>query len=302
MGRVGASRLGSVPAEQTAGIEGDGMPEVTELDLALSSGTVRAARVGPADAPLVLCVHGLSANRHAFDYIVERIARDDRQVVAIDLRGRGRSEVTPAGSYGLPAHARDALEVATLLGAERFDYVGWSLGALIGLTAAGLAADRLRSLTMIDHCGTVDVAAYAAVRAGLNRLDAVVDDPADYVAAVRAGGVVTPWNEYWERVYRYELGPLGERFAPVTNKAACAEDLDHASGGDVVSNWAKVTMPALLLRATVPFGGGLVVSEGDAVAFRGAAPGLRVVEVERNHFGVMTDDGVVAAIADLLGG
>lgn len=278
------------------------MPSVTELDLALSSGTVHAARVGPEDAPLVLCVHGLSANLHSFDYIVERIARDDRQVVAVDLRGRGRSQTTPPGSYGLAAHAHDALEVATQLGAERFDYVGWSLGALIGLTAAGLAADRLRGLAMIDHCGTVDVAAYAAVRAGLNRLDAVVDNPADYVAAVRAGGVVAPWNEYWDRVYRYELGPLGERFAPTTNKAACLEDLEHAAGGDVVSNWAKITMPALLLRATVPFGGGLVVSEADAVAFRGAAPGLRVVEIERNHFGIMTDEGAATAVAELLGG
>jgi pimeloyl-ACP methyl ester carboxylesterase len=276
------------------------MPEVTELDLTLSSGTVHAQRFGPVGAPLVLCVHGLSANMHAFDYLVERFAGSDRQVVAIDLRGRGRSEITPPGSYGLTAHARDALEVAEQLGAERFDYVGWSLGALIGITAAGIAAERLRSLTMIDHCGTVDTAAYAAVRNGLNRLDAVVDDPADYLAAVRGGGVVTPWNEYWERVYRYELGERDQRFSPVTSKAACQEDLEFASTGEVTGGWAKVTMPALLLRATVPFGGGLIVSEADAVAFQRAAPGLRVIEVDRNHFGIMTDDGAATAIRELL--
>jgi len=276
------------------------MPEFAELDLSLSSGTVHAQRSGPVGAPLVLCVHGLSANMHAFDYLIERFAGSDRQVVAIDLRGRGRSEITPPGSYGLTAHARDALEVAEQLGAERFDYVGWSLGALIGITAAGIAAERLRSLTMIDHCGTVDTAAYAAVRNGLNRLDAVVDDPADYLAAVRGGGVVTPWNEYWERVYRYELGERGQRFSPVTSKAACQEDLEFASTGEVTGGWAKVTMPALLLRATVPFAGGLVVSEADAVAFQRAAPGLRVIEVDRNHFGIMTDDGAATAIRELL--
>jgi pimeloyl-ACP methyl ester carboxylesterase len=276
------------------------MPEFTELDLRLSSGTVHAQRSGPVGAPLVLCVHGLSANMHAFDYLVERFAGSDRQVVAIDLRGRGRSEITPPGSYGLAAHARDALEVAEQLGAERFDYVGWSLGALVGITAAGIAAERLRSLTMIDHCGTVDAAAYAAVRTGLNRLDAVVDDPADYLAAVRGGGVVTPWNEYWERVYRYELGERDQRFSPVTNKAACQEDLEYASTGEVTAAWAKVTMPALLLRATVPFGGALVVSEADAVAFQRAAPGLRVIEVDRNHLGIMTDDGAATAIRELL--
>src|SRR5882762_6307934 len=107
------------------------MPELTEFDLMLRSGRVHAQRFGPADAPLVLCVHGLSGNMHAFDYLAERIVRADRQVVAFDLRGRGRSEITPPGSYGLAAHARDALEVADQLGAERFDYVGWSLGALI---------------------------------------------------------------------------------------------------------------------------------------------------------------------------
>jgi pimeloyl-ACP methyl ester carboxylesterase len=110
-------------------------------------------------------VHGLSANMHAFDYLAERLAGEDRQLVAFDLRGRGRSETTPSGSYGLAAHARDALEMADRFGAERFDFVGWSLGALIGLTAAGMAGERLRTLTLIDHCGTVDPTAYAVVRA-----------------------------------------------------------------------------------------------------------------------------------------
>jgi len=278
------------------------MPESTELDLKLASGTVHAHRWGPTDAPLALCVHGLSANLHAFDYLAERIASPGRQLVALDLRGRGRSEITAPGTYGLTAHAQDALDAATLLGAERFDYVGWSLGALIGITAAGLASERLRSLTMIDHVGTVDPAAYSAVRAGLNRLDAVVDDPADYLAAIRGAGVVTPWNEYWDRIYRYELGERADgRYSPVTDKAACTEDLDLASTGEVTGAWAKITMPALLLRATVPFGGdALVVSEADALALQRAAPGVRVIDVDRNHFGIMTDDGVVAATGGLL--
>jgi len=283
-------------------MEGTDMPESTELDLKLASGTVHARRWGPTDAPLALCVHGLSANLHAFDYLAERIAGPSRQLVALDLRGRGRSEITAPGTYGLTAHAQDALEAATLLGAERFDHVGWSMGALIGITAAGLAGERLRSLTMIDHVGTVDPAGYAAVRAGLNRLDAVVDDPADYLAAIRGAGVVTPWNEYWDRIYRYELGERADgRFAPVTDKAACLEDLDYCATGEVTSSWAKITMPAVLLRATFEFGGGLIVSEADAAALHRAAPGVRVLDVKRNHFGIITDDGVVAAVGELLG-
>jgi pimeloyl-ACP methyl ester carboxylesterase len=271
-----------------------------EFDIPLSSATLHAARWGAPTAPLTLCVHGVSANLHAFDYLAERLAGPSRQVVAIDLRGRGHSDITPPGTYGLAAHAEDVLEAATALGADRFDYVGWSLGALIGITAAGVAAERLRTLTLIDHCGGEDPAAYAAVRQGLDRLDAVVDRPEDYVGRIRDAGMVTPWNEYWTRFYTYELGPLGERFTPRTDKAACLEDLDF-DRDRVRDNWPKITMPALLIRATVPFGGADVVSVADRDALRATASDLRVTEVASNHIGVMTDPGTATAIAGLLG-
>jgi pimeloyl-ACP methyl ester carboxylesterase len=271
-----------------------------EFDLTLSGGMLHAGRWGTPGAPLTLCVHGLSANLHAFDFLAERLAGPYRQVVAIDLRGRGRSEITPPGTYGLAAHAEDVLEVATALGADRFDYVGWSLGALIGITAAGIAAERLRTLTLIDHCGREDPAAYAAVRQGLDRLDAVVDRPDEYVGRIRDAGVVTPWNEYWTRIYTYELGPLGARFTPRTNKAACLEDLDAPDRDRVRDSWPKITMPALLVRATVPLNGSDVVPVADRDALRATASDLRVVELPSNHFGVMTDPGTATAVAALL--
>jgi pimeloyl-ACP methyl ester carboxylesterase len=48
----------------------------------------------------VVCVPGLSANLCGFDRLAERLAGEALQLVAIDLRGRGRSEVTGPGSYG----------------------------------------------------------------------------------------------------------------------------------------------------------------------------------------------------------
>lgn len=271
-----------------------------EFDIPLSRGTVHAARWGAPDAPLTFCVHGLSANLHAFDFLAERLAGPDRQVVAIDLRGRGRSDVTPPGTYGLAAHAEDVLEAATALGADRFDYVGWSLGALIGITATGVAAERLRTLTLIDHCGREEPSANAAVRKGLDRLDAVVDRPEDYVSRIRDAGFVSPWSEYWTRIYTYELTPIGERFTPRTDKAACLEDLDRPDRAEVRDNWPKITMPALLVRATVPLNGADVVPVADRDALRAAAADLRVVELATNHFGVMTHPGTVSAVAALL--
>lgn len=50
---------------------------------------------------------GLSANLCGFDRLAERLAGDTLHLVAIDLRGRGRSEVTGAGTYGWCNQARD---------------------------------------------------------------------------------------------------------------------------------------------------------------------------------------------------
>jgi pimeloyl-ACP methyl ester carboxylesterase len=64
-------------------------------------------------------VPGLSANLCGFDRLAERLAGDTRQLVAIDLRGRGRSEVTGAGTYGWRNHARDVLGIAGAVGHRR---------------------------------------------------------------------------------------------------------------------------------------------------------------------------------------
>lgn len=77
-----------------------------EFDLDLTSGRVHAQRFGEPEAPLVLAVHGLSANMHGFDYLARRLVADcECQVVAVDLRGRGSSEATAPGTYGLDSHA-----------------------------------------------------------------------------------------------------------------------------------------------------------------------------------------------------
>jgi pimeloyl-ACP methyl ester carboxylesterase len=88
-----------------------------EFDLRLPSGVVHAQRFGPRDAPLVIAVPGVTANMKTFDFIGERLS-NDLQFVAVDPRGRGRSEVTPPGTYVYPNHARDVIALAATLGAQ----------------------------------------------------------------------------------------------------------------------------------------------------------------------------------------
>jgi len=268
-------------------------PVAEEFDLDLASGRVHAQRFGPTDAPLLLAVHGLSANMHGFDYLAPQLVADGgRQVVALDLRGRGGSESTAPGSYGLDSHARDILSAATVLGHERFDWVGWSLGALIGIVAAGLEPGRIRRLGLIDHAGRSDERAIAAVIAGLDRLDLHIPDVDQYVARVQAGSPIRPFTDFWRRFYAYESGR--------TAKAACLEDIGDTAGRDWPTAWRHLTMPVALVRCLRPLNGGLVVPDDVAADIASTAPDVTVVDVDADHFTVMTHEPAAQALRALV--
>jgi pimeloyl-ACP methyl ester carboxylesterase len=273
-----------------------------DVDLNLRSGRIRARRWGAEGAPLLLCIHGLSANLTGFSYLAERLAGSDRQVVAIDLRGRGRSEVTPPGSYGLDNHARDVLDVADAFGAGQVDLAGWSLGALIAMRVAVRDGARLRSVTLIDHAGPTEAAALAPIRSGLARLDAVVSTPDAYLQAIRAGGVIEPWSSFWDMYYSYELEqrPDGS-WHPSTSRAAAEEDLYQEWPSDWSDQWRALTMPTLLVRALVPLNGALIVPDRAVEALLATNPAVRVAETpQSNHFTCMVDPATPAAIGQAL--
>lgn len=284
----------------------DAAPPARERDLDLSSGRVHAHewRGEAEDAGLVLCAPGLSSNACGFERIAGRLVQAGRRVVALDLRGRGRSETTPPGTYGWPAHARDLVEAATALGADRFDLVGHSMGAYVAMQTAADHPERVSRLVLIDGAGVPEPASLGPIGAGLRRLDRWHPSEDAYVAAVRAGGVVTPWNDLWERFYRYELerrpdGQVRSR----TSLAAVLEDVQYGQQHPPDALWPGLRGPVLLLRASLALGdsGGFIVAAGDAVRFAAEVSGASVVPVEANHFGVMADPGTLAAIAGFLG-
>lgn len=99
--------------------------------------------------PDVVMVHGLAANL-AFWYlkIVPQLARD-RRVTVYDLRGHGRSDLTPTG-YSAPAQADDLVGLLDHLRIDRADLVGHSFGGAIVLEFAAKHPERVRSITLAD--------------------------------------------------------------------------------------------------------------------------------------------------------
>jgi lipase len=88
---------------------------------------------GARDAPLVVCLHGVTSHGGRFRRLAETLAPRYR-VLALDLRGHGRSEYEPP--WSLATHVDDVLET---VGEERATWIGHSFG---GRIIAELAARR----------------------------------------------------------------------------------------------------------------------------------------------------------------
>jgi len=62
----------------------------------------------PGGEPTLILLHGLTANAHAFDGIVQAGLSPRFRTLSVDLRGRGQSD-KPASGYSLADHAGDIL-------------------------------------------------------------------------------------------------------------------------------------------------------------------------------------------------
>ena len=94
---------------------------------------------GDAANPRVLvCVHGLARQSRDFDTLAHALAGDYR-VVCPDVVGRGLSErlADPMG-YVFPTYLADMVTLLARLGAEQVDWVGTSMGGIIGMLLASL--------------------------------------------------------------------------------------------------------------------------------------------------------------------
>src|SRR5579859_8085541 len=100
----------------------------------------------PRGEPLVL-VHGFASD-YDLNWVRSGwsglLAGAGRRVIGLDCRGHGGSEKPhdPA-AYALPTMAADALRLLDHLGLARADYLGYSMGARIGLELATRHGGRL---------------------------------------------------------------------------------------------------------------------------------------------------------------
>ena len=269
--------------------------------LLLHSGQVACEVSGAESGHVVIGIPGLSANLRSFDVIFAALDGARYRMVAFDPRGRGRSDKTPAGTYGWPSHARDVIEIADQLGARTFDVIGWSMGAWIAMVVAKMEPERVRKLVLIDAAGLPEESAKAPVYAGLERLSTVFPSREAFLSIARQMPHYQPW-EPWKRLFDYELVDVDGGATFRTQKAAPMEDEQYRLGQDPYELWSAVTMPVLLVRAEqeIPPNFGYILTKDDYARFLREVPAARGVEIAANHYTVGMSADAAKAVAGFL--
>jgi pimeloyl-ACP methyl ester carboxylesterase len=199
---------------------------------------------------VLICVHGLTRNARDFDYLAQSLA-DAYRVVCPDVVGRGRSDwLREKSDYTYPVYCTDMAALIGKLSAETVDWLGTSMGGIIGMILASLPGSPLRKLVLNDVGSVVPKAAverigrYMGHEAEFESLDALESA----MRSVSPFGDLAP--EQWKHLavhsarqgehgrWRFRYDPsIGEHFrkGPLVDV-------------DLRAYWNAVRCPALVIR------------------------------------------------------
>lgn len=234
---------------------------------------------GRDDAPgTVVCVHGLTRNGRDFDHLALDLA-DARRVVCPDVVGRGRSDrLANPDLYGYAQYMADMTALIARLDVGAVDWVGTSMGGLIGMMLAAQPQSPIRRLVINDAGPFIPKAALERI-AGYVGKDPVFDDIRGVEAYLRLvlAGFGRLSDEEWRHMAEHSSRRLPDgRFAlaydPGIGKPFTTLALNDL---DLWPLWDRITCPVLVLRGA---DSDLLLPETAAEMTR-RGPRARLVEV-----------------------
>jgi pimeloyl-ACP methyl ester carboxylesterase len=207
---------------------------------------------GDRDNPRVLvCAHGLTRCGRDFDFLAARMA-DAYRVVCPDIAGRGQSDWLAAkADYGYPVYCADIAAMLAALGAESVDWVGTSMGGILGMLLAAHPRTPVGKLVINDVGCVVPKIALERIATYVGR-DPAFDSLEALEAAMRSVspfGELSPmqWRHLAEHVSRRDDdGRWRFRYDPgiaAPFKAGPIADVD------LRPFWKAVRGPVLVVRA-----------------------------------------------------
>lgn len=210
-----------------------------------------AAWGAPESPRMLMCVHGLTRNGRDFDFLAAAL-EDRYRVLCPDVLGRGASGWAVAASdYTNRQYVADAMLLLAREGADAVDWLGTSMGGLMGMIAAAMPGSPVRRLILNDIGPWIP-------KSALDRIAGYVGkDPrfADIAAVERYHREVhAPFGDLtdaqWRHLAMCNARPLAEGGYGLAYDPAIAEAFSAGPLADIDlwALWDRIACPVLVLR------------------------------------------------------
>jgi pimeloyl-ACP methyl ester carboxylesterase len=208
----------------------------------------------PGARPPIVCVHGLTRNGRDFDRLAAALARAGRFVVCPDMPGRGGSDwLSDPMLYAVPTYVAACSHLLAALGAGAVDWVGTSMGGLVGMSIAALPGQPIRRMVLNDIGPFVPAAALARIKAYVGSDPAFPGIEALEAHLRRVHEAFGPMTaEDWRHLAQHsarndETGTIRLHYDPGIARPMPepAQDLD------LWALWDRIAIPVLVLRGAL---------------------------------------------------
>lgn len=201
----------------------------------------------------IICIHGLISNAHDFDFLAEKLSNNFR-IIAIDIPGRGNSEwFQDKNLYQYSVYIADVLALLKSLNITSVDWIGTSMGGIMGMMIAASHPSIIKSLILNDIGPEIPGKALAKMRkyVGISPNFLDFDTAKKHLQLIYKNFGITQ-NEHWDHLTKHTTFKGDDGIYRLKYDLQIAETfiVDLINPQDIIfwDLWDKITCNILLIH------------------------------------------------------
>lgn len=107
---------------------------------------------GPADAPVIMMLHGYSSDKDVWLRFASHLV-DDYRILIVDMAGHGETGFKPEWDYSIAAQSQRLNDLLNTLKLDAVHVIGNSMGGWIAADFSLRFPERIRSTALVDPAG-----------------------------------------------------------------------------------------------------------------------------------------------------
>ena len=249
---------------------------------------------------VLICAHGLTRNGRDFDFLAQAL-QDQYRVMCPDAPGRGRSDwLAVKDDYNYSTYCSNMAALIAWLQTDQLDWVGTSMGGIIGMLLAAQPNSPIRRLVINDIGPFVPKTALERIAryVGTNPGFANKDDAERYLREIHAGfGPLT--DAQWAHLAQHSVRRDADGHYRLTYDPAIGRPLQEKpiEDLDLWTTWDSIRCPVLVIRGAES---DLLLAE-TAAEMQRRGPPMRLVELAGvGHAPALMADDQIAIVRDWL--